>query len=297
MYPAQKGETVDEPVSLSLESVQVLMDTFVAFAVAYGFQILGALVVLVIGLKISSWLARRTVDFGARRGFDPTLTKFAGNVVRVILIAFVIIVTLGNFGITIAPFIALAGAVAFGGTLAIQGPLSNYGAGLVLILTRPFKVGSTIQVKGVYGVVQEINLAATVLKGEDGEKITIPNKEIVGQVIVDSHEYRVVETKIIVRNDQDIDGATKVVRDAIAEFAETEGAPPPQVGVHDFTYGGIVLGARFWVPSLRYFQIRYQANRKIYNALRGAGVALVEPGAAAVLAPTDDQIPDYGSAD
>ena len=288
---------MDEPVDLSFESFELLIDTVVGFAVAYGFQILGALVVLVIGLKVSSWAARRTVDFGTKRDFDPTLTNFAGNVVRVILIAFVIIITLGNFGITIAPFIALAGAVAFGATLAIQGPLSNYGAGLVLILTRPFKVGSTIQVKGVYGVVQEINLAATVLKGEDGEKITIPNKEIVGQVIVDSHEYRVIETKVIIRNDQDVDGASAIVRNAIAEFAEIEGAPPPQVGVHDFTYGGVVLGARFWVPSLRYFQIRYQANRKIYNALRGGGIAFVEPGAAAVLHLGDELSPDTGSAD
>ncbi|MCP4330182.1 MAG: mechanosensitive ion channel family protein [Alphaproteobacteria bacterium] len=274
-------------VDLSMDSLEVMIDTIVEFAVAYGFQILGALVVLVIGLKISSWLARRTVDYGTRRDFDPTLTKFAGNVVRVILIAIVVIITLGNFGITIAPFIALAGAVAFGGTLAIQGPLSNYGAGLVLILTRPFKVGSTIQVQGVYGVVEEINLAATVLRGEDGETITIPNKEIVGRVLVDSHHYRVIESKIIVRNDQDIDLATDVIRDSIAEFAESEEAPPAQVGVHDFTYGGVVLGARFWVPSLRYFQIRYLANRKIHSALKKAGITFVEPASAAVLGPTD----------
>jgi len=267
----------------NIESVEALFDTLIEFTVAYGFQILGTLVVLVIGLKISSWMARRTVAFGDKRGFDPTLTKFAGNVVRVILIAIVVIITLGNFGITIAPFIALAGAVAFGGTLALQGPLSNYGAGLVLILTRPFKVGSTIQVKGVYGVVEEINLAHTILRGEDGETITIPNKEIVGQVLIDSHQFRVVESRIVVRTDQDVDHAAEVLREAIADYAAVENAPSPQVGVHDFTYGGVVLGVRFWVPSLSYYQLRYQANRKIHKALSAAGIAFVEPAGAAVV--------------
>jgi small conductance mechanosensitive channel len=285
-------------MDLNIESVEALVDALVEFAVAYGFQILGALVVLVIGLKISSWAARRTVDFGAKRDFDPTLTKFGGNVVRVLLIAVVIIITLGNFGITIAPFIAMAGAVAFGGTLALQGPLSNYGAGLVLILTRPFKVGSTIQVKGVHGVVEEINMAHTVLNGEDGETITIPNKEIVGQVLVDSHQFRVVESRIVVRTDQDLDHATAVLREAIADYSAVEDVPPPQVGVHDFTYGGVVLGARFWVPSLSYFQLRYEANRKIYNALRAAGIAFVEPASAAVVhgAPEIQAPPPTGDA-
>lgn len=277
-------------VEQNLDSLQGVIDTVLEFVVAYGFQILGALVVLVIGLKIAGWAARKTVDFGSKRDFDPTLTKFAGNVVRVILVVMIIIITLGNFGITIAPFIAMAGAVAFGGTLAIQGPLSNYGAGLVLILTRPFKVGSTVQIKGVHGVVEEINLAHTLLTGEDGERITIPNKEIVGQILVDSHQNRVVESRVVIRNDQDADRASDVVRQAIASFAaEGDAAPAIQVGVHDFTYGGIVLGARFWVPSLRYYEIRYSANRAILRALRDAGIVLVEPAAAAVILDESDQ--------
>jgi len=276
---------MDVNVEENLESLEGVVDAAMQFVVAYGFQILGALLVLVIGIKVANWAARRTVQFGDKRDFDPTLTRFGGNVVRVMLLVLVIIITLGNFGITIAPFIAMAGAVAFGGTLAIQGPLSNYGAGLVLVLTRPFKVGSTVQIRGVHGVVEEINLAHTVLTGEDRERITIPNKEIVGQILVDSHQSRVVESRIVIANSEDADRASEIVRQAITDFIGAEqdnDAPPAQVGIHDFAYGGIVLGARFWVPSLRYFELRYAANRAIHNALRSAGVALVEPAAAAV---------------
>ena len=189
------------------ETLTILFDNVVKFIVTYGFQILGALVVLFVGLKVANWTGKKTVEFGTKRDFDPTLTKFASNVVRIFLIGVVAIITLSNFGITIAPLVALAGAAAFGATLALQGPLSNYGAGLAIILSRPFTVGSTIQVQNTFGVVDEVSLAGTALIGEDGERITVPNKEIVGQIIVNSHHHRVVETRLFIGHDQDADKA------------------------------------------------------------------------------------------
>ncbi len=276
-----------------IQTLTILFDNLVEFVVAYGFQILGALIVFFVGLKAANWAGRKTVEFGTKRNFDPTLTKFASNVVRIFLIAVVAIITLSNFGITIAPLVALAGAAAFGGTLALQGPLSNYGAGIAIILTRPFAVGSTIQVQNTFGVVEEISLAATVLAGEDGERITVPNKEIVGQIIVNSHQHRVVETRFFIANDQDSDKAIEAFEKAIAKYPAGDGAPGPQVGVHDFAYGGIILGARFWVPSLKYYQSRYAVNREVLGALEAAGISLVLAAnpvfLAAPLSPDDDR--------
>jgi small conductance mechanosensitive channel len=277
---------MQDEIRQEIETVGVLLDQVIAFVVAYGFQILGALLVLFVGLKLANWAARKTMELGARREFDPTITKFAGNVVRIVLIAIVIIITLSNFGITIAPLIALAGAAAFGGTLAIQGPLSNYGAGLSIILSRPFAVGNTISVQGTFGVVHDISLAHTVLTGEDGERITVPNKEIVGQVIVNSHGHRVVETRIFIGAGQDADQAVAAIRGVLADHCTDDGAPPPQVGIDSFTYGGLILGARYWVPSLRYFQSRYATNHKLFEALRAAGIELLPGAVPAVLAPS-----------
>ena len=268
-----------------IQALSVLFDKLIEFVVAYGFQILGSLVVLFIGLKIAGWSAKKIVAISTRRELDPTLGKFAGNVVRVLLVAIVIVITLSNFGITIAPFIALAGAASFGVTLALQGPLSNYGAGLVIILTRPFAVGDTIQVQGSFGVVEDISLAATVLIGEDGERITVPNKEIVGQIIVNSHGLRVVETKLFVDAGQDPEKAMAAIRQALTRDPLAENAPSPQIGIHDFAYGGVVVGARYWVPSQKYFETRYRLNGEALSALGAAGIKLMAPAAAAVLAP------------
>ena len=262
------SENLEANLDKNIEQASALVDSLIEFGIEYGFQILGALVFLLIGLKFASFAGRRVTALCEAKNIDITLSRFIGNVVKIVFVVFMVIITLGNFGITIAPLIALAGAGAFGATVAIQGPLSNYGAGLSIILSRPFVVGNTILVQGTYGVVQEITLAQTVLVGEDGERISVPNKEIVGQVIVNSQDERVVETKIAIAPDADTDVAIAILREAIAKFPEINDGAKPQVGIHDFAYGAMVLGVRFWVPSLKYFQTRYRVNEALVQALR-----------------------------
>ena len=265
-------------MEINLDTAEKLIDKVTEFAVEYGLQILGALVILIIGIKLASWVGAKSTAVAMGRNIDQTLSIFIGNVVKILVLALVVIITLGNFGISTAPLIALAGASAFGLTLAIQGPLSNYGAGLVIILTRPFVVGDTVSVQKVSGVVKDITLAATVLTGEDREEITIPNKEIVGQVLVNSFGHRVVEARIAVAADTDIDRAVAVLRAALADFPDIADDPAPQVGVHDFTYGGVVLGLRYWAPSQSYFQTRYAANIAALDAVKESGAQLLPAG-------------------
>jgi len=258
-----------------LKAVESLIDTLIEFSVAYGMQIVGAIIVLLIGLKVAGWVSRKISALCVKKELDPTLSIFIGNIVKIVIIAFVAIITLGNFGISTAPLIALAGAAAFGATLAIQGPLSNYGAGLSIILTRPFTIGDTIVVKGVSGVVNEVKLAYTQLIGEDKELITIPNKRIVGEVIVNSYEYRVVEARIPVSNSTDMHKATSTLRDILDKDDAVPSEPHPQVGVHDFTYGGAIIGLRYWVPSQRYFQERYRINTILLTALNKSDIEML----------------------
>ncbi len=265
-----------------LKAVEALLDKLIEFGVAYGFQIFGAVIVLIIGLKIASWVGGKVSALCLKKEFDQTLSLFIGNIVKIVLIAFVAIITLGNFGISTAPLIALAGAGAFGVTLALQGPLSNYGAGLSIILTRPFTVGDTITVKGGSGVVHEVKLAHTQLIGEDKELITIPNKSIVGEVIINSHNSSIVETRIPIPHSEDIDKAITVLRKVLEADADVPKEPTPQIGVHDFTYGGVIIGLRYWVPSQQYFQKRYRINTALLSALKSEGIVLLNANGAAV---------------
>lgn len=267
---------VEATVEQQLEMASKYLDLLAEFSIKYGFQILGALVFLAIGLKVASMVGTRVGRLLEAKKVDVTLARFIGNAVKLAAIVLLVIITLGNFGVSIAPLIALAGAGVFGATVAIQGPLSNYGAGVSIILSRPFVVGNTITVnRGASGVVDEITLAHTVMIGEDGERITVPNKEIVGRVIVNSHSRRVVQTKIAIADGQDVGAAKAAAVEAMQAFPEITAERAPEIGIHDFTYGGIVLGIRFWVPSSRYFVLRYAVNEALLAALGKAGIKLM----------------------
>ena len=274
-----------DKVNDNIETVSVWLKLVTDFAIEYGFQILGAVVFLLFGLLVVNWIGNRLVGIALARNIDVTLSQFMGSAVKLVLIVLLIIITLGNFGVSIAPLIALAGAVTFGATLALQGPISNFGAGIAIIITRPFVVGNVITVHGVSGVVDRITLGATFLTGEDGEHIAVPNKEIVGQVIVNSMEMRIVECKFCIGANVDTDMVIKLVREAIHNVIASDSPHEPQVGIQDFTYGGVIMGTRVWVPGLKYFQERYALNGAILNALKANGIELMEFTAASMALP------------
>jgi len=260
-----------------LADVGKYMDLIIEFAVKYGFQVIYAIIILIIGLIVARWLANMVTRVCESHKLDITLSRFLGNVVRLLVLAFVMIVVLGKFGITMTPFIAAIGAVAFGSSLALAGLMSNYGAGLSIIITRPFVVGDTIKILGVSGVVEEIGLAATRLSTEDGEQITIPNKHIIGEILINSFENKVVETAIGISYDDDPQKAIQIIQEALKKIPEIVDEPSPQIGIEEFADSSVNIGMRYWVPTKQYFQILYQANLAVYEALNKAEITIPFP--------------------
>ncbi len=260
-----------------IKAAQKLIDIIIDFFANYSFQVVGAILILVIGFVVARVVASFLTKFFERKQFDITLSKFAVATAKGTVLAFAIIIAVGKFGITIAPFIAALAAMAFGASFAIQGPLSNYGAGLVIILSRPFVVGNTITVSNVSGVVDEIGLGATILKDEDGVKITIPNKHIVGEILHNSEERRIVEEIVGISYDSDPEKAIRTVKEALDGFQEITQTPPPQVGIQEFGDSSISIGLRYWVPSNQYFKIRYQVNLVVYQHLKARDIEIPFP--------------------
>ncbi|MBN2713084.1 MAG: mechanosensitive ion channel, partial [Planctomycetes bacterium] len=151
-----------EFVDQKLDALHTLLEKVIGFSVQYGFQIIGALIILIIGYLIARWTQRLVVGMLEKRNTDITTRTFIGKTVKLFVLFIAFIVALGNFGVSISPMIAALGALTFGVTIALQGPISNYGAGLTLILSHPFRVGNTVEIQGVSGVVEEIKLACTI---------------------------------------------------------------------------------------------------------------------------------------
>jgi len=264
-------------MEIELDTIQQIYNVVFEFLINYSFQILGAIIILIVGAKLAGWLGRLVTNLCEKKNVDITLARFLGNVVKILTLTFVIIIAIGKFGISIAPFIAALGAIAFGTSFAISGPVSNYGAGLVIILSRPFVIGDTITINNVSGIVEEIHLATTILTTEDDEKITIPNKHIIGEILLNSFNNRIVESSVGISYQDDPEKAIAVIREALSRIDDICSEPPPQIGIEAFGDSSIDLGMRYWVPTKKYFQTLYRGNLAVHKALQEAQITIPFP--------------------
>jgi len=260
-----------------LQQAQEVYKLITEFFVTYSFQILGAIIIFAIGVFVAKKVSGIVLRLCERKELDVTLSHFIASTTKIIVIVMVAIIALGKVGISVTPFIAAIGALSLGAGLAMQGLLSNYGAGLNIILARPFVVGDTIRVKGVIGQVKEVRLAYTLLHDEDDVEITIPNKHIVGEVICNSHTDTLAEETLGVSYDSDTDKAIEAIKHALEKTDKVSKDRKPLVGIEDFADSSINIGIRFWAPTSHYFETRYRANAEIFAAVKAAGIDIPFP--------------------
>ena len=143
--------TLTEEISQEFEQLEVIYNIIIDFFVNYSFQLFGATLILIVGMMLAKRVSKGVQKLCESKGLDVTLSRFIANIVKIIIIFMVALICLNKIGISVTPFLAAIGALSLGAGLALQGLLSNYAAGLNIILTRPFVVGDTIQVQGVSG--------------------------------------------------------------------------------------------------------------------------------------------------
>ncbi len=261
----------------NFDQLETVYQTIIEFLVTYGFQVAGAIIILIVGIILARVLGTVIHRICQRSKVDITLAKFFSGTAKVLVLVFAMVIAMAKFGITIAPMVAAIGAGAFGLTLAIQGPVANYGAGLALILTRPFKVGNTLTLHGLTGIVQEIKLGATSLITEDGEEITIPNRKVLGEIYVNSFPNKVVEGSIGIAYDADPEKAISLIRSCLESADGVANQPPAQVGIEAFGDSSVNIAYRYWVSTEMYYQTQYKINLAVFNAFKENGVAIPFP--------------------
>ncbi len=260
-----------------LQSLQKFYNIVIEFLTTYSFQLIGAFIIVLLGWFASKYVYALLMRIFEKNHFDMTLARFLASVAKVLVLAAMVVVALGKIGISIAPFIAAIGAVSLTAGLALQGSVSNYAAGVLLIINRPFKVGDTLSVAGVYGVVEEIKLAYTALRNEDEELITVPNKQMIGDILVNSFEFRVVEAVIGVAYEGNPQKAIEIIKGVLDSFDEVSKEHKPVVGIAKFGDSAIELGLRYWVPTKSFFKSQYEVNLVIYTALHVNGITIPFP--------------------
>lgn len=260
-----------------LKQAQALYDTLLEFAVTYSFQIFGALVILLVGWWIANKLGSVVENLMTGRNIDITLSRFTGGACKILILSLVVIIALGNIGISVTPLIAAVGAVGLGAGLAIQGMLANYAAGFTIIITRPFVLGDTIQVQGVSGVVDKVMLPYTILINEDNVHIQIPNKLIIGEVLHNSAEQMLISLEVGVAYSSNVDEVIQLLNDVVKTIDGISEEKAPAIGIDNFGDSSINFGVRVWALTTRHYEIRYALNKAIYDALQQAEIQIPFP--------------------
>ena len=269
----QLGEKLGQQLSV----VTQIYDTAIEHLVPYSFQLLGALVVIIAGVLIARFVSKLVLRLLEAREVDVTLRQFIASTVRLLMIIMFTVIAVQQLGIDITPLIAAIGGLAVGLSLALQGPVSNYGAGLVIILTRMYRVGDTITTQGCTGQVEEISLASTELRAEDGELIVIPNKHILGEIHSNSDTYRIVEGVIGVAYDSDVTKAIATIETVLDGQPGINSDAEPEVGICDFGDSGINIEYRYWTETASHFKTVHAVNLAILEAFRAGDVQIPFP--------------------
>ena len=245
----------------------------------YGMRIIGALLLLLVAWVLSAWVKRFVIRSLERARFDLTLTKFFASAARWVLLVLTGLAALSAFGVETTSFAAIiaAGGLAVG--LALQGTLSSFAAGIMLLVFRPFKVGDSIQTAGAKGTVDEISLFTTTLDTFDNRRVIIPNSAVIGANIenVSHHSRRRADVAVGTDYSADIDRTRTVLEEAVSGVSGALSDPAPQVVLAGLGGSSVEWEVRVWAPSSELSAVKQATIRAVKLALDTAGIGIPFP--------------------
>jgi small conductance mechanosensitive channel len=246
---------------------------------AWGLQVVGAIAVLVIGRWVAGILRGATQRSLERAKLDATLVPFIAGLVYYLVLAVVLIAVLGLFGIETTSLVAVLATAGLAVGLALQGTLSNFSSGVMLLVFRPFKVGHFVDVAGVKGTVDEIGIFTTRMHTPDNVQIIVPNSSIYGATITN---YSAFDTR---RNDlvigvsygDDLRLVEETIRRVVTGDERVLAEPELQVAVSELGDSSVNFIVRPWCKASDYWPLRFDLTRKLKEELEAAGCSIPFP--------------------
>ena len=262
-----------------MQDMNKYVDMVQTLAAAYGIKVIAAIVIFVIGKWISGVLSRAVGKAMGRAQSDEILVKFVANIAYAALLAFVILAALAQLGIQTTSFIAIIGAAGLAIGLALQGSLSNFAAGVMLIIFRPFKVGDFIEAAGTSGVVEEILIFSTKMRSPDNKQLYVPNGGILSGTIVNysAKEQRRVDMVFGCGYGDDIRKAKALLEQIVADNALVLDEPAPTIGVLELGDNSVNFAVRPWVNNSDYWDAYFQITEAVKQGFDEAGISIPFP--------------------
>ena len=245
----------------------------------WGLKVVGAIAVLFVG-----WMIAKAIRGALKRGLtrskvDPTLIPFLSSMAYYLLLAMVVVAVLGLFGIPTTSFVAVVGAAGLAVGLALQGTLSNFAAGVMLLIFRPFRVEDYVEVAGLEGTVSEISIFTTTLNTLDNVRIVLPNAEVWGAKIRNftANAQRRNDMSFGISYGDDIGKAMEIIRTTLREDARVLSEPEPLIVVEGLGDSSVDLLVGPWCVPDDYWGLRFDMTRRIKERLEAGGCTIPFP--------------------
>ena len=275
------GESMDvqTPLVDSLAKAETWLNSNSDLLIQYGVNIISAVLILFIGNIVAKMVANSVAKMLDKKKMDKAVVEFIHGIVRYTLFVIVLITALSRIGVQTASVVAVIGAAGLAIGLALQGSLSNFAAGVLIVGFRPFKSGDYVEVGGVAGSVEAIQIFQTVLKTPDNKMVVVPNSGVIGSPITNysRHDTRRVDLTIGVSYSSDLKLTKKVIQEALEKDERI-------LKDHDITIGVVALAdssvnfvVRPWCKTADYWDVYFDSNQAIKEALDANGIEIPFP--------------------
>ncbi len=256
-----------------------IVQTITDLTVTYGLRLLGAIAIFIIGRWVSGIITRSIQRMMERAQVDKTLVTFVKNLVYYVLLAFVILAALNNLGMQTTSLIAILGASALAVGLALQGSLANFAAGVLIILFRPFKVGDRVEIAGVLGFIEEIQIFNTILRTPDNKTVIIPNANIMSDNIVNYSSKGILRIDMVfgIGYDDDLLKAKKILEELVQADDRVLADPPPRVVVRELADSSVNFAVRPFVKVADYRNVYFDLTEQVKLKFDQEGISIPFP--------------------
>jgi len=259
--------------------LSVAMDWLRTDGLDFAVNVVAAIAIFVIGRIVVRVIVSALRKAMQRNEVEKTLESFICNLVRIALMVVVIIAAIDQLGVATTSFIAVFGAAGLAVGLALQGSLSNFAAGVLIVLFRPYKAGDFIEAGGVAGSVEEVQILTTILTTPDNKKVIVPNGQILGNVITNysAHETRRVELVVGVSYADDLDKVKQTLRELVDADERILDDPECQIALKELADSSVNFVVRPWVKTDDYWGVYFDLTEAIKKRFDNDGISFPFP--------------------
>jgi small conductance mechanosensitive channel len=259
--------------------MEIPVDKIWELVTVYGLRVIAAIAIFVIGRWIAKIFKSVIKKVMTKRNVDETVGAFVRNFTYYALLTFFALAAINQLGVQTTSFIAIVGAAGLAVGLALQGSLSNFASGFLLIIFRPFKIGDFIEVAGTAGKVEKIQIFTTQLLSPDNKTIIIPNARITADNIVNysTQGTRRCDLAFGIGYQDDIDKAKKILEELIAADERILKDPAPKIAVSELADSSVNFVVRPWVNSSDYWNVYCDLTENVKKRFDAEGVSIPFP--------------------